>query len=106
MTSIFSRTLEEVYQHIDEMMAQLKLEVKQDRYDKYMRSEEWQIIRDVKLACASHKCEACGYGEYEDQTDTLDVHHLTYDRFGGDEYMTDLKVLCRPCHEAAHGRKF
>ena len=106
MTNIFDDTLEEVYQRIDAMCAELKRDIRKRRYDKFMQSEEWEIIRDVKLACASHKCEACGYGEYKDQTDPLDVHHLTYDRFGGDERMTDLQVLCRPCHNQAHGRKF
>ena len=100
MTSIFSKTLEEVYQHIDEMAAQLKREVKQDRYDKFMKSVEWWIIRDAKLSIAGYRCEECG------AEGPLDVHHLTYDRFGGDERMTDLQVLCRPCHNQAHGRKF
>ncbi len=69
-------------------------------YKRYMRSDAWAAIRDVKLACAAHKCERCG------KRARLDVHHLTYDRFGGDERMTDLQVLCRPCHNKAHGRKF
>ena len=69
-------------------------------YNRYMRSDDWFIIRDAKLAIARRRCEQCG------ARDRLDVHHLTYDRFGGDERMTDLQVLCRPCHNAAHGRKF
>jgi 5-methylcytosine-specific restriction endonuclease McrA len=69
-------------------------------YKRYMRSDTWHAIRDVKLSIAAYECEQCG------ARDRLDVHHLTYDRFGGDERMTDLRVLCRPCHETAHGRKF
>jgi hypothetical protein len=33
----------------------------------------------------------------------LDVHHLTYVRFGH-ERLEDLLTLCRPCHDAAHDR--
>ena len=73
---------------------------RRSEYNRYMRSDIWHAIRDAKLACASHKCERCG------KRARLDVHHLTYDRFGGDERMTDLQVLCRPCHNKAHGRKF
>ncbi len=101
MTSIFDDTLEEVYQRIDEMMAELKRDVRQRRYDKFMASVEWWIIRDAKLSIAGYRCEECNA-----EGPILDVHHLTYDRFGGDERMTDLQVLCRPCHNRVHGRKF
>ena len=101
MTSIFSRTLEEVYQHIDELCADMKRDAKQGRYDRFMASVEWWIIRDAKLSIVGYRCEQCGT-----EGPILDVHHLTYDRFGGDERMTDLQVLCRPCHNEAHGRKF
>lgn len=98
--SIFSRTLEELYQHIDEMCAELKESCKKDRYNRFMASDEWKHIRGLKLDLASHRCEKCG------DTERLEVHHLTYDRFGGDELLTDLQVLCHPCHETVHGRKF
>ena len=70
-------------------------------YKRYMRSDAWAAIRDVKLSIAGYRCEECNA-----EGPILDVHHLTYDRFGGDERMTDLQVLCRPCHNKAHGRKF
>ena len=73
---------------------------RRSEYNRYMRSDAWAAIRDVKLSIAAYECEKCGSRE------TLHVHHLTYDRFGGDERMTDLQVLCRPCHNKAHGRKF
>lgn len=69
-------------------------------YKRFMRSDTWAAIRDAKLSIAAYECEKCG------ARDSLHVHHLTYDRFGGDERMTDLQVLCRPCHNQAHGRKF
>lgn len=77
------------------------------KYDDFLSSLRWNDIRYSKLKRVGFKCEACGYGEgHEFQDEILDVHHKTYERFGGDEYMSDLEVLCRPCHEKRHGRKF
>ena len=100
MTSIFSTTLEEMYKHIDDMCAELKVSCKKARYDKFMASDEWAHLRKIKLEFADYECEKCG------AAGPLDVHHLTYERFGGDELLTDLQVLCRECHETVHGRKF
>ena len=32
----------------------------------------------------------------------MDIHHMTYARFGGDELMEDLEFVCRPCHFEIH----
>lgn len=69
-------------------------------YDRFMKSDTWEHLRSLKLRQARNRCEKCG------DTERLEVHHLTYDRFGGDERMTDLQVLCHTCHEDAHGREF
>lgn len=69
-----------------------------------MKSDDWRHLRKIKLQFADHLCEQCR--RPASPGNPLDVHHLTYDRFGGDELLTDLQVLCRECHEAAHGRKF
>lgn len=98
--SIFNKTLAEMDAYFDQVCADLKADGRKRRYQQFMESDEWKHIRGLKLDLASHRCEKCGVG------DPLDVHHLTYDRFGGDELLTDLQVLCRECHEAAHGRKF
>jgi 5-methylcytosine-specific restriction endonuclease McrA len=98
--TIFKNTLEEIDRHLDEQCAETKRMVRRFRHQQFMASDEWKHIRGLKLDLASHRCEKCGVG------DPLDVHHLTYDRFGGDELLTDLQVLCRDCHEAVHGRKF
>ena len=65
-------------------------------YDEYLRSDVWQYKRECALSRAGRKCERCGakYGV------ALEVHHLTYERFGN-ERMDDLEVLCKRCHEAA-----
>lgn len=98
--SIFNKTLAEMDAYFDQVCADLKADGRKRRYQQFMASDEWKHIRGLKLDLASHRCEKCGVG------DPLDVHHLTYDRFGGDELLTDLQVLCRDCHETVHGRKF
>lgn len=68
-------------------------------YEEYLDSPTWQTKRQETIARAGHKCQLCG-------ADTrLDVHHNTYERFGGNELPTDLVVLCRSCHEIADKRR-
>ncbi len=66
-------------------------------YDVYLRSEHWLKTREIALENAGHKCSnpECGwkYG--------LNVHHLNYNPYN--EEQSDLKVLCRPCHQKEHG---
>lgn len=38
------------------------------------------------------------------QQKRLDVHHLTYERFGK-ELLADLQILCRKCHDEVHAIK-
>ena len=44
---------------------------------------------------ADNRCETCGIED--SRAYPLEVHHLSYDRLGG-ELPADLKVVCRPCH--------
>lgn len=66
-------------------------------YERFMRSAEWKGIRDEALKRAAFRCAKCGSDRW-----FLQVHHLTYDRFGGDERDEDLQVLCEPCHYVTH----
>ena len=45
-------------------------------------------------------CEDCGR---TGENTALDIHHLTYDRYGHEE-PSDVALLCRECHERRHGR--
>jgi 5-methylcytosine-specific restriction endonuclease McrA len=65
-------------------------------YADYIKSPGWASKRRGKLFDANYKCEKCG-----SETQTLEVHHLTYERLG-DERMSDLIVLCSYCHKVAH----
>jgi hypothetical protein len=63
-------------------------------YKQYMQSDEWKkkrrliYIRDVY-------CKACNSGS------NLGVHHKTYKRLG-EEKLSDLVLLCKPCHFKCH----
>jgi len=66
-------------------------------YDRFITSPEWQVIRANAVRRAGKICQACA------SPFRLQVHHITYKRFGGDELPEDLMVLCEPCHMAHHG---
>lgn len=62
-------------------------------YDAYIRSARWKNICTLKKKEAGNKCERCGHSSAR-----LEVHHLTYERFKRESF-TDLRVLCKECHE-------
>ena len=68
---------------------------KQAIHRQYLQSPLWRSVRKNALIQFGEICAKCGgYG--------TDVHHLTYERVGGNELIEDLQVLCRDCHEALH----
>jgi HNH endonuclease len=73
---------------------------RREQYEAYIASDAWKAKRKLAFATYGKVCARCG-GERK----TLHVHHRTYVRFGGDELVEDLEVLCIPCHEKHHGKK-
>ncbi len=67
------------------------------KYNEYMRSEKWFEKRERILKRDKGKCVLCN-------KDATQVHHNTYERFGGKERLSDLVSLCKRCHEQHHGR--
>lgn len=68
-------------------------------YNKYMQSSQWKRLREYKIEQAQYACEWCGITKW---SVPLEVHHRTYKRLGR-ERLDDLLVLCKECHEKAHG---
>ena len=69
-------------------------------YQLRMRKEDWwgwyvPTVRKRAGGC----CERCG-----ERTRRLEVHHLTYERFGR-ELLADLQALCKPCHDIADAER-
>lgn len=75
--------------------------MRKHRYGDYLNSPKWKRLRRRKIRSVGSACEACGIPELKAKW--LDVHHLTYERFGK-ERMSDLQALCRKCHNKAHGK--
>lgn len=68
----------------------------QNVYRAYLQSEVWKEKRKQVLDRAKGRCENCGIILLDP-----DVHHITYQRVGGNETLEDLAVLCFSCHQGA-----
>ncbi len=72
---------------------------RQKEYHAYIASPKWRAFRQKVLADRGFQCEICKAGV------RLEVHHLTYERFGC-ELMGDVQALCFPCHKRKHPEKW
>jgi hypothetical protein len=70
------------------------------RYDEYLQSEQWLMIRAQVLRRDGYRCRMSG--KVNHPGDPLQVHHLTYDRVGC-ESLDDLIAICRSTHRKLHG---
>lgn len=63
----------------------------------YLASPEWAERRAAyeRHPEAPHRCAVCAAPRYQ-------LHHRTYERWGGHERITDLIALCDAHHEALH----
>ena len=68
-----------------------------NKYIRYLKSEEWAEVKIELLTQRGCKCERCGK-----ETESLDVHHKTYKNLFNEE-PEDLILLCRSCHNFEHG---
>lgn len=64
---------------------------------KFYNSIEWKEIKEGLFEIRGDTCERCK------KKKGIQVHHLTYERFGGDELPEDLLIVCRGCHMKEHG---
>ncbi len=72
-------------------------------YAEYIKSPQWRKLCKQVRARAKNRCENCQPGTVA--IGKLTVHHIKYDRFMH-EHLSDLKLLCVPCHLAAdHARE-
>lgn len=68
-------------------------------YAEQLKDRRWLAFRAKALARAQHRCSRCG-----SQTG-LQVHHPFYkpNKYAWEYNVRDVIVLCRSCHEKAHG---
>lgn len=64
----------------------------------YLWTREWRSTRRAKLDDVGYRCRVCK------QSKDLQVHHLTYDHVGH-EWLEELIVLCRGCHQSVHEQR-
>lgn len=69
---------------------------KKEKYQLYLQSREWAELRNKVRERANGICERCSWQEIHA------VHHLTYKRIYNEE-LSDLRGLCKGCHEFIHG---
>ena len=72
---------------------------RQEKYDEFLHSDYWQMVREIKLQQSEHKCQVCG------SKNNLNVHHNTYAHHNNEHlHLADLVVLCRDCHALFHDK--
>lgn len=68
-------------------------------------SKAWRAFRQRIIRERGFRCEECGES-YLSDTSALHVHHVHELRDGGAKFDPDnCRVLCRSCHNAAHGKR-
>ena len=65
-------------------------------YEYYIKSEQWQKKRKLRLEIDNNQCVMCG------RHSKLNVHHLTYQNLGFENACDDLVTLCETCHALHH----
>lgn len=65
--------------------------------EEYLKSDHWKQLRKEKLQL-NPICEECG------SASRVEPHHLDYKNLF-DVQVSDLKTLCRKCHEKAHPKR-
>ncbi len=73
-----------------------RTELRNMRFEEYLRTPEWRSRRNRALLMAGNRCQLCGKSNLR-----LDAHHNSYQR-RGEELLEDLVVLCCNCHQRYH----
>jgi len=64
--------------------------------DVYLQSPEWKAIKQSKAQRTSKRCAICASDR------EIHLHHLLYRADLADTQPSDLRWLCRECHETTH----
>lgn len=65
-------------------------------------TEDWETTREAVFVRDRERCANC---RAPLDKATLDVHHIVPRGRRGSNRLSNLALLCRRCHEAAHGRE-
>lgn len=67
-------------------------------YQKYIKSPEWEKLKNAALKAAKFRCENCG-------APAQTVHHLKYPESFSEDSLENLQVLCHGCHFVIHKKQ-
>lgn len=73
------------------------VEDSKDKYNLYLASREWGVLREAVMRRCGDICERCNKHK------ATQVHHQTYIRKYHED-LEDLLGICRLCHEFTHGK--
>lgn len=62
-------------------------------YEDQLKDPRWQKVRLEVIGRDNFTCRMCG-----DKATTLEVHHLSYEKFAWDVPKEKLITLCHDCH--------
>lgn len=74
-----------------------KIRDEKDKYQAYLCSREWSVVKQKVLERSGGLCERCKVNPHES------THHLTYAR-KYNERPEDLQGICNKCHKFIHGK--
>lgn len=77
---------------------QIKSEDVRKKYERYMKSPEWKLKREIVLSVLGETCKLCG-------RPAKSIHHNNYDRLYEEDLLKDLTVLCNGCHKNFHKKR-
>lgn len=79
------------------------------KYQKYIRSKEFQLVKDAVFERDNHQCQVCNWcpDDYDPNLKSthrnLSCHHRTYDNLYNElEHLEDCITLCTICHANIH----
>lgn len=82
-------------QALERQRAEEERLAKMTPYERYLQSEEWEVLRQKVFDRDRRRCRRCG------ERKSLHCHHLHYENLY-DEPLEDLVTMCKDCHKEVH----
>lgn len=79
----------------DERLIELTNDLKKNIYEKYL--VKCEVFQRDKFECQHRKCKT--------RNDTLTMHHVKFQKNGGDHKLKNCVTLCNTCHKGFHAGK-
>lgn len=67
------------------------------KYEEYLKSPEWRVLREAVIKRCRNVCEGCG------RRSVQEIHHMSY-AHKYNEFLVELVGFCHNCHSRWHGK--